>query len=144
MLDLALSKDLDPGYAVLSPDWVDGNATTELANVAARCGQLTPPEDAVAMAEPVRKLGYNAKIRETLVAAARQYAMAQLHLDAVLGAAERESWRLRSTRAGERQRGRGRVRGMFEGRCVPNLARALAGAAHHGQRRLAQPFLISR
>jgi len=58
--------------------------------VVSRCGLLTPPEDAAAMAEAVRKLSYNAQIRETLGAAARQYAMAHLHVDAVLGAAERE------------------------------------------------------
>ncbi|MNT47977.1 putative glycosyl transferase [compost metagenome] len=63
---------------------------TELAGVVAHCGLLTPPEDAVAMAEAVRKLSYNSQIRETLGAAARQYALAHLHVDAVLGAAERE------------------------------------------------------
>ncbi|MFD4839155.1 glycosyltransferase WbuB [Achromobacter sp. NPDC058515] len=63
---------------------------TELAGVVAHCGLLTPPEDAVAMAEAVRKLSYNSQIRETLGAAARQYALAHLHVDAVLAAAERE------------------------------------------------------
>lgn len=63
---------------------------TELASVVAHCGLLTPPEDAVAMAEAVRKLSYNSQIRETLGAAARQYALAHLHVDAVLSAAERE------------------------------------------------------
>lgn len=63
---------------------------TELAGVVAHCGLLTPPEDAVAMAEAVRKLSYNSQIRETLGAAARQYALAHLHVDAVLSAAERE------------------------------------------------------
>ncbi|WMD21016.1 glycosyltransferase WbuB [Achromobacter seleniivolatilans] len=63
---------------------------TELAQVVSHCGLLTPPEDAPAMAEAVRKLSYNAQIRETLGVAARQYALANLHVDAVLGAAERE------------------------------------------------------
>jgi len=63
---------------------------TELASVVSHCGLLTPPEDAMAMAEAVRKLSYNAQIRETLGAAARRYAMEHLHVDAVLGAAERE------------------------------------------------------
>jgi colanic acid biosynthesis glycosyl transferase WcaI len=63
---------------------------TELAAVVARCGLVTPPEDGAAMAEAVRKLSYNAQIRETLGAAARQYAQAHLHVDAVLAAAERE------------------------------------------------------
>ncbi|CAB3933599.1 glycosyltransferase WbuB [Achromobacter insolitus] len=63
---------------------------TELAGVVARCGLLTPPEDGAAMAEAVRKLSYNAQIRETLGAAARQYAQAHLHVDSVLAAAEQE------------------------------------------------------
>ncbi|KGD89338.1 glycosyl transferase [Achromobacter sp. RTa] len=63
---------------------------TELASVVEHCGLVTPPEDGAAMAEAVRKLGYNARMRETLGAAARQYAQAHLHVDAVLGAAERE------------------------------------------------------
>jgi colanic acid biosynthesis glycosyl transferase WcaI len=42
------------------------------------------------MAEAVRKLSCNAQIRETLGAAARQYALNHLHVDAVLAAAERE------------------------------------------------------
>jgi len=46
--------------------------------VVSRCGPLTSPADAVAMAEVVRKLSYNAQIYETLGAAARQYAMAHL------------------------------------------------------------------
>lgn len=63
---------------------------TELAGVVARCGLLTPPEDAEAMAQAVRKLSDNPQIRETLGAAARQYALDHLHVDAVLAAAERE------------------------------------------------------
>jgi len=51
---------------------------TELSSVVSRCGLLTSPEDAVAMAKAVRKLSYNAQIHETLGAAARQYAMAHL------------------------------------------------------------------
>jgi colanic acid biosynthesis glycosyl transferase WcaI len=63
---------------------------TELAGVVARCGLVTPPEDGAAMAEAVRRLGDNAQIRATLGAAARQYAQAHLHVDAVLAAAEQE------------------------------------------------------
>lgn len=63
---------------------------TELAGVVAHCGLVTPPEDAVAMAEAVRKLAGNAQIRETLGAAARRHALDHLHVDAVLAAAERE------------------------------------------------------
>ena len=63
---------------------------TELAGVVARCGLVTLPEDAEAMAEAVRKLSYNAAIRETLGAAARLYALNNLDVDAVLAAAERE------------------------------------------------------
>ena len=63
---------------------------TELASVVARCGLVTAPEDAEAMAEAVRKLSYNAAIRETLGAAARLYALNNLDVDAVLAAAERE------------------------------------------------------
>ncbi|MCY1523237.1 D-inositol 3-phosphate glycosyltransferase [compost metagenome] len=63
---------------------------TELASVVEDCGLVTPPEDGAAMAEAVRTLSDNAHIRETLGAAARQYALAHLHVDAVLAAAERE------------------------------------------------------
>ena len=63
---------------------------TELAGVVARCGLVTPPEDAPAMAEAVRKLASNGQIRETLGVAARRYAQDHLHVDAVLAAAERE------------------------------------------------------
>lgn len=56
----------------------------------AHCGLVTPPEDAVAMAEAVRKLAGNAQVRETLGAAARRHALDHLHVDAVLAAAERE------------------------------------------------------
>ncbi|CAB3702702.1 glycosyltransferase WbuB [Achromobacter piechaudii] len=72
---------------------------TELAGVVARCGLLTPPEDAEAMAEAVRKLSYNAQIRETLGAAARLYALNNLHVDAVLAAAEREFAKVIGSRA---------------------------------------------
>nr|WP_231690224.1 glycosyltransferase [Achromobacter sp. 2789STDY5608615] len=63
---------------------------TELAGVVAHCGLVTPPEDAAAMAEAVRKLANNAQIRETLGTAARRHALRYLHIDAVLAAAERE------------------------------------------------------
>lgn len=63
---------------------------TELAAVVTRCGLVTPPEDGEAMAEAVRKLSYNARLRDTLGVAARQYALAHLHVDTVLAAAERE------------------------------------------------------
>jgi len=63
---------------------------TELACVVENCGLVTPPEDGAAMADAVRKLGDNARMRETLGAAARQYALAHLHVDTVLAAAERE------------------------------------------------------
>lgn len=63
---------------------------TELASVVTHCGLLTPPEDAEAMAEAIRKLSCNAQVRETLGAAARLYALKYLHVDAVLAAAERE------------------------------------------------------
>ncbi len=63
---------------------------TELAGVVARCGLATPPEDAAAMAEAVRKLASHPQIRETLGAAARRYALDHLHIDTVLAAAERE------------------------------------------------------
>lgn len=63
---------------------------TELAGVVAHCGLVTPPEDAAAMAEAVRKLANNAQVRETLGTAARRHALRYLHIDAVLAAAERE------------------------------------------------------
>lgn len=63
---------------------------TELAAVVARCGLVTPPEDGAAMAAAVRTLADDAPRREALGAAARQYALAHLHIDAVLAEAERE------------------------------------------------------
>ncbi|OAE51851.1 colanic acid biosynthesis glycosyltransferase WcaI [Achromobacter mucicolens] len=88
--DLVMPSKLTGMLATGRPVVCGAARGTELANVVSRCGLLTPPEDAAAMAEAVRKLSYNAQIRETLGAAARQYAMAHLHVDAVLGAAERE------------------------------------------------------
>ena len=63
---------------------------TELAGVITRCGLLTPPEDAAAMAEAVLSLAQNGAARAALGQAARRHALAHLHVDAVLGAAERE------------------------------------------------------
>ncbi len=63
---------------------------TELAAVVARCGLVIPPEDGAAMAAAVRTLADDAPRREALGAAARQYALAHLHIDAVLAEAERE------------------------------------------------------
>jgi colanic acid biosynthesis glycosyl transferase WcaI len=42
------------------------------------------------MAQAVRTLSSDAHARQTLGASARQYALAHLHVDAVLAAAERE------------------------------------------------------
>ncbi|WZB63937.1 hypothetical protein WJ970_15845 [Achromobacter xylosoxidans] len=59
---------------------------TELAGVITRCGLLTPPEDAAAMAEAVLSLAQNGAARAALGQAARRHALAHLHVDAVLGA----------------------------------------------------------
>ena len=48
------------------------------------------PEDAAAMAEAVLSLAQNGAARAALGQAARRHALAHLHVDAVLGAAERE------------------------------------------------------
>ena len=88
--DLVMPSKLTGMVASGRPVVCGASPGTELAGVVARCGLLTPPEDGAAMAEAVRKLSYNAQIRETLGAAARQYAQAHLHVDSVLAAAEQE------------------------------------------------------
>jgi len=88
--DLVMPSKLTGMLASGRPVVCGASPGTELAGVVARCGLLTPPEDGAAMAEAVRKLSYNAQIRETLGAAARQYAQAHLHVDSVLAAAEQE------------------------------------------------------
>ncbi|CAB3636864.1 glycosyltransferase WbuB [Achromobacter pestifer] len=88
--DLVMPSKLTGMLASGRPVICGAAAGTELAEVVAHCGLLTPPEDAVAMADAVRALSANAQARETLGAAARQYALTHLHVDAVLAAAERE------------------------------------------------------
>jgi colanic acid biosynthesis glycosyl transferase WcaI len=58
---------------------------TEVARVVETCGLVTPPDDAVALAEAVQTLANDGPLRACLGSRARTYAQAHLAREAVLG-----------------------------------------------------------
>ncbi|WP_459655779.1 glycosyltransferase, partial [Achromobacter xylosoxidans] len=61
--DLVMPSKLTRILATGRPAVCGAARGTDLAGLVAPCGRLTPPEDAVAMAEAVRKLAGNAQVR---------------------------------------------------------------------------------
>lgn len=88
--DLVMPSKLTGMLASGKPVICAAAPNTELASVVAHCGVLVPPEDGRALAQALIELSSDATRRATLGAAGRQYALAHLHIDAVLGQAERD------------------------------------------------------
>lgn len=88
--DLVMPSKLTGMLASGKPVVCGAAPNTELASVVAHCGLIVAPEDGAAFAQAITELADNPTQRATLGAAARQYALAHLHIDAVLGQAERD------------------------------------------------------
>jgi len=92
--DLVLPSKLTGMLASGRPVMATCNPGTEMAAVLSSCGLISPPEDAVALADAIRVLADDPAHRQQLGQAARRFALGHLAAQAILEAFEAQLRRI--------------------------------------------------